>query len=72
VEPVPAATSVLIRYVLVGSFTHSDLTGRNSFHFSGRVGGGKLTPGSYELEAIPRAANGKTGLPTIVAFRVIT
>jgi hypothetical protein len=59
------------RYVRVGSFTHRDAAGRNSFHFTGRVSGRKLTPGSYELQVVPRAPNGKTGLATIVSFRVI-
>jgi hypothetical protein len=58
------------RYVSVGSFTHTDSAGRNSFHFTGRIGGRKLTPGTYKLQALPRAANGNTGLPTIITFRV--
>jgi hypothetical protein len=59
------------RYVDLGSFGHSDLAVRSSFHFTGRVGGWKLRRGSYELRVVPRAANGKTGAPTILEFRVI-
>jgi hypothetical protein len=59
------------RYVKIGSFTHSDLAGLNSFHFTGRVRGRKLTPGNYELQVVPRAANGKIGLATIMTFRII-
>jgi hypothetical protein len=58
------------RYVSVGSFTHSDAAGHNSFHFTGRVSGRKLKPGSYKLQVLPRA-NGKTGPPKILEFRVI-
>jgi hypothetical protein len=47
----------------VGSFNHRDKAGRNTFHFTGRVRGRKLKPGSYRLQAIPKFAgrNGATG-----------
>jgi hypothetical protein len=48
------------RDVSVGSFTHSDLARRDSFHFTGRLGGRTLKPGSYKLRAFP-TANGMTG-----------
>jgi hypothetical protein len=47
------------RYSKVGSFKHEDTKGANSFHFSGRVGGKKLSPGRYRLRAVPRNAAGK-------------
>jgi hypothetical protein len=59
------------RYVIVGSFIHADVAGRNSIHFTGRVGGRKLTPGGYKLQVVPRGANGKTGALTFLAFRVV-
>jgi hypothetical protein len=58
------------RYVSIGSFTHTDVAGRDSFHFTGRVGGRKLKPGSYKLRALPRA-NGTAGLAATIPFRVI-
>jgi hypothetical protein len=46
----------------VGSFTDADRAGRNSFRFTGRLAGGRLSPGRYQLAATPRApgATGKT------------
>jgi hypothetical protein len=58
------------RYVSVGSFTHSDVAGRDSFHFTGRLGGRKLKPGSYKLRALPRAS-GMTGQGATIPFRII-
>jgi hypothetical protein len=48
--------------VKLGSFTHADSIGANSFTFSGRVGGRPLAAGGYSLQATPRLANlaGKT------------
>jgi PKD domain len=36
----------------IGRFKHSDVQGSNRFRFSGRVGGHRLTPGSYRLQAV--------------------
>ena len=33
------------RLVTIGSFTHTDGAGPNSFHFTGRVNGRRLKPG---------------------------
>lgn len=46
----------------VGSFTHTDTQGADSFHFSGRIKGKKLLAGTYELEAVAHdaAGNGPT------------
>lgn len=38
-------------YRKLGSFTHRDVAGANSFHFTGRLRGRKLAPGSYRLQA---------------------
>ena len=47
-------------YRALGSFTHTDKAGANSFHFSGRIKGKKLAAGSYKLQAVAHdaAANG--------------
>jgi hypothetical protein len=45
-------------YVQVGSFTHIDKAAANSFHFSGRLRGRRLAPGSYRLQAIAHDAAG--------------
>ena len=42
----------------VGSFTHVDIAGANSLHFSGQLKGKKLSPGSYKLQAIAHDAAG--------------
>jgi hypothetical protein len=41
-----------------GSFTHVDIAGANSLHFSGRLGGKSLAKGVYKLQAVPRNAAG--------------
>jgi hypothetical protein len=50
------------RDVSKGSFSHRDSAGSNSFDFSGRVRGHRLSRGSYEVEATPKlgALTGKT------------
>jgi hypothetical protein len=58
------------RYRSVGSFTHTDLAGPNTFHFTGRVRGRKLKPGGYKLQAIPRFA-GTAGQALTTSFRII-
>ena len=58
------------RYVAVGSFSHADRAGANRFHFTGRVNGHKLRPGSYRLSAKPRAG-GVSGQIQNLSFRII-
>jgi hypothetical protein len=58
------------RYLSVGTFTHVDRAGANSFHFTGRVRRRKLSPGSYRLQAVPRA-NGRNGKAVTVSFRIV-
>jgi DNA-binding beta-propeller fold protein YncE len=57
------------RYVAVGHFAHRDRSGRNSFRFSGRMGGHKLARGPYRLQAQP-VFDGRVGLPDVVTFRI--
>jgi hypothetical protein len=47
-------------YVAVGSFTHADKATANSFHFSGRLKGKRLAPGTYRLQAIAHDAAGNS------------
>jgi hypothetical protein len=65
----PPKSKRCTRYVRVGSFTHPDTAGHNSFRFKGRVGGRKLKPGAYRLRAVPRNAAG-AGKAATRRFRV--
>jgi hypothetical protein len=56
---------------LAGSFPHTGHAGANSFRFTGRMGGRKLTPGSYRLVAQARDAAGNRSQVARKAFRVI-
>jgi virginiamycin B lyase len=57
------------RYIAKGGFSHTDAIGANSFRFSGRARGHKLTPGRYRLRAVPRNAAGAGG-PAYRKFRI--
>jgi FG-GAP-like repeat/Abnormal spindle-like microcephaly-assoc'd, ASPM-SPD-2-Hydin len=58
------------RYVrMPGSFRLAGRSGANRFHFSGRVRGRKLSPGSYRLVATPRT--GIAGRPVRAGFRIL-
>jgi hypothetical protein len=57
------------RYVSLGSFTHTDVAGFNTFVFTGRVRHHKLAPGSYKLQAIS-SASGKKSRALTVSFRI--
>jgi len=56
--------------VTIGSFTHADNSGADSFHFSGRVHGRTLRPGSYELQGVARDAAGLASRAVVSGFRV--
>ena len=58
------------RLVRVGSFLHQDVAGPNHFHFSGRLGGHKLAPGSYLLSASP-SRWGVTGTTQTKGFKIL-
>jgi virginiamycin B lyase len=58
------------RSVPVGSFTHQDQAGGVTVHFTGRVRGRKLKPGSYVLALTPKA-NGETGRTVELRFRIV-
>jgi hemolysin type calcium-binding protein len=52
-----------------GSFTRNAVTGQNRFRFTGRIAGRKLAPGSYQLQATPRA-NASNGITARTPFRI--
>jgi len=58
------------RLIALGSFTHADVTGANSFEFTGRVGGRALNVGSYVLSAVPENSAGASGAAVRVAFTI--
>jgi hypothetical protein len=58
------------RYVSVGSFKHADTAGNVTVHFTGRVKGKALKPGSYKL-ALTASANGKTSRTVTLSFRIV-
>jgi hypothetical protein len=45
-------------YAPIGTFSHSDLAGANSLHFSGRLNGRKLAKGRYRLSAVAHNSAG--------------
>lgn len=58
------------RLLALGSFTHADVMGANSFEFTGRVGGRALNVGSYALSAVPENSAGASGAAVKVAFTI--
>ena len=58
------------RIVNKGSFTNNDKKGSNTVHFTGRVRGRKLAPGSYTLQLVP-TFQGRTGRSTTIRFQII-
>jgi Concanavalin A-like lectin/glucanases superfamily len=56
------------RLVVLGSFTHDDLQGRTTLHFTG-LPGRRLSAGRYRLIITPRSS-GQTGKAVVVAFSV--
>lgn len=53
-----------------GSITLVGKAGANAFTFTGKIGGHKLGPGSYQLTATP-TASGHTGTPQKVTFKIV-
>ena len=49
----------------------ADLAGSDRLRFTGRVRGGKLKPGPYQLRAVARNSAGKSGAPVTKSFRII-
>jgi hypothetical protein len=59
------------RLANIGSFSHQDAGGPVRVHFTGRVGGRPLAPGSYRLRAVARNAAGLTSRALASPFTVI-
>ena len=57
------------RYVSVGSFTHTDVGGFNTFVFTGRVRHHKLSDGRYHLRAVSNL-NGQKSSAKTISFRI--
>jgi hypothetical protein len=57
------------RFVAVGTFTHSDVAGVNTFHFTGRLKGRRLGVGRYRLDAVPVLGT-RTGSGDSASFRI--
>jgi 6-phosphogluconolactonase (cycloisomerase 2 family) len=68
--PVGSYTSVGADFVFKPfAFSHNDQVGANSLRFTGRVGGKRLKPGKYQLNATP-SLQGKTGSTRSAAFGI--
>jgi hypothetical protein len=59
------------RYRSVGSFSHNDVAGANSFHFTGRVKRRPLRVGRYRLRAVARNGVGQISRPLDASFRIV-
>lgn len=60
------------RYVpLKGSFTQQGRTGRNTFRFTGRLGGHTLKPKTYRLRAVAIDPTGKRSATRRPGFRIV-
>ena len=55
---------------LNGSFARSSTAGKNTFKFTGRLGGKRLRPGSYKLIGTPVDAAGNKGKPQTKSFKI--
>jgi hypothetical protein len=58
------------RCSVLGSFSHDDRRGANKLHFSGRLGGQALSPGSYVLRATAALA-GQKSQPVSATFQIL-
>ena len=59
------------KLVLVGHFSHHDVAGANTFHFTGRVNGKPLRAGRYRLRAVARSPEGQIGKAVAVGLSVV-
>jgi uncharacterized repeat protein (TIGR01451 family) len=65
----PTGAKKCTRFVSIGSFKHTDVAGKNKFHWNGKLKGKKVKPGSYRLQAVARNASGKSAAKQ-VAFKI--
>jgi hypothetical protein len=66
----PKHSKKCTRTVNTGSFSHTDVAGANTFHFSGRLKGKGLPKGSYTATTVPQFS-GLTGHAATVKFKII-
>jgi hypothetical protein len=59
------------RYLFAGRFAVQSAAGRNSHHFSGRIGRRKLRPGRYRVTLAATDAAGNVSAVRRVAFRIV-
>jgi uncharacterized repeat protein (TIGR01451 family) len=65
----PKGAKKCTRFVPIGSFKHTDVAGKNKFHWNGKLKGKKVKPGSYRLRAVARNASGKSAAKQ-VGFKI--
>ena len=58
-------------YKRLGTFTHNDVAGANSFQFTGRVKRKPLPLGRYRLHAVARTVAGQKAKPVNTGFRIV-
>ena len=58
------------RLAQMPGFTVAGKKGANTVHFTGRIGGKKLSAGSYRITGVPTDAAGNTGKPVTATFRI--
>jgi hypothetical protein len=66
----PSKRGAKRQVALPGAFTRPGVAGANSFRFSGRLAGRRLTPGRYRLLVTP-SAGGKAGQGAAASFRIV-
>ena len=54
-----------------GSFTVAGKAGKNTFKFRGRLGGKKLTPGSYRLTGTATDPSKNASVPKHKGFKIV-
>ncbi|MGI9081983.1 MAG: Kelch repeat-containing protein [Thermoleophilaceae bacterium] len=69
--PIPRRLRCVRPVGLRGGFSRRSRSGRNLFHFRGRIGGRTLSPGSYQLVASPRDRRRNRGVPANSGFRIV-
>jgi uncharacterized repeat protein (TIGR01451 family) len=65
----PKGAKKCTRFVSIGSFKHTDVAGKNKFHWNGKLKGKKVKPGSYRLRAVARNVSGKSAAKQ-VGFKI--
>ncbi len=59
------------RWIAVGRFTHADAAGVDRLHFSGRIGGRKLHPGTYRFSVTARIGRGRPSAARTIGFTIV-